>query len=201
METAVKERLVGAVVLVGLIVALVPEMLSGPRRVPDQDGAADASVRTFTIDLAPAPNAGASSAPAARLEPQTAPAASKTGAEPENTASKEVPRPSATTDEPVERESAPPATTAQPPAASQTRPAADRGWAVQLGSFASRENAERLAAEVRRGGYRAFVSRFESGRSVRYRVRVGPEAERAQAEQVAQRLQRDGRQVSVVSHP
>ncbi len=53
METAVKERLVGAVVLVGLIVALVPEMLSGPRReATPARPSADGTVRTYTIDLA-----------------------------------------------------------------------------------------------------------------------------------------------------
>lgn len=201
METAVKERLVGAVVLVGVIVALVPEMLSGPRRATTTDAAPnDGAVRTFTIDL---------TLPAA--SPGTEPAESAGDAgdseSVQGTAVDAHPNPS-----PPDKEaptSTGPAPTPVQPAASSSRSDAarvgaavvDTGWAVQLGSFASRENAERLAAEIKRGGYRAFVSRFESGSRVRYRVRVGPEQDRSQAEALARRLQRDGRQVSIVSHP
>lgn len=211
METAVKERLVGAVVLVGLIVALVPEMLSGPRRQAGTDSAANGSVRTYTIDLTPAT---AARAPAVETQPAPIqdiiveqPAAAS--ARPEQSAEPQSANAGATTPSPSEAPARPvevarPATEAQQDrqqATARTQAAPQSGWVVQLGSFASRDNAERLAAEVRKGGYRAFVSRFESGRSVRYRVRVGPEAQRAQAEAVAQRLQRDGRQVSIVPHP
>jgi DedD protein len=190
METPVKERLVGAVVLVGLIVALVPEMLSGPRRGgASHSASADGAVRTFTIDLAPVtatqvaepgddaavPEPLPSSPPVEPSEPRTQPSPA---AQPDT--------------------SPPTVVTARP---NTSKPSTDTGWAVQLGSFASRENADRLAADIRRSGYRAFVSRYEAGRSVRYRVRVGPEQDRAQAEALAQRLQRDGRQVSIVSHP
>ncbi len=199
METAVKERLVGAVVLVGLIVALVPEMLSGPRRESDAGQAADDSVRTYTIDLDPASGlpADTPATPGVAEGPSLAPAEA-VPARPEP----EVTQPATASTEERPATPKPPPREAQREAPREApQPAVDAGWVVQLGSFASRDNAERLAAEVRRGGYRAFVSRFESGRSVRYRVRVGPERERAQAEAVAKRLQRDGRQVSIVAHP
>jgi len=211
METVVKERLVGAVVLVGLIVALVPEMLSGPRREADTRQAADGSVRTYTIDLDPASGLPAEtpSAQAVAEAPPETPSVPEPAA-PEPAASSEARTPGPGTLEPGPSDSGPsreappreppPRAATRQPAAEQT-PAVDSGWVVQLGSFASRDNAERLAADVRKGGYRAFVSRFESGRSVRYRVRVGPERERAQAEALARRLQRDGRQVSIVAHP
>jgi DedD protein len=73
------------------------------------------------------------------------------------------------------------------------------GWAVQLGSFSNAENAERLAAELRKRGYKAYVSRTQSGGQPRLRVRVGPEQERARAEQLAERLRREGRQATVVA--
>lgn len=196
METAVKERLVGAVVLVGLFVALVPEMLSGPRREgAGHSASTDGAVRTFTIDLAPpatSPEAEAAEPAGEGAETESPPAAAAVEPSP--------PRPGASAA--TQPEPSPPtvvtARSDSPPAGPAT---VDTGWAVQLGSFASRENAERLAAEIRRGGYRAFVSRFEAGSRVRYRVRVGPEQDRSQAEALAQRLQRDGRQVSIVSHP
>jgi DedD protein len=189
METPVKERLVGAVVLVGLIVALVPEMLSGPRRGDATHSAsANVAVRTFTIDLAPstAPPVAEPAEDAAATEPLPSPPI--VPSEPRT-----PPSPAAQRDT-----SQPTVVTARP---NTSAPSTDTGWAVQLGSFASRANAERLAEDIRRGGYRAFVSRYEAGRAVRYRVRVGPEQDRAQAEALAQRLRRDGRQVSIVSHP
>jgi DedD protein len=202
METAVKERLVGAVVLVGLIVALVPEMLSGPRRGTAQEPASgDGAVRTFTIDLQPPPpqatvtedseGAVVGTVQVTPMEP-----VADANASPVPPPAREPER--STVSEPERSTARVPATADRAPSSA---PALDSGWAVQLGSFASRENAERLAEEVRKGGYRAFVSRFEASSRVRYRVRVGPEQDRAQAEALARRLQRDGRQVSIVSHP
>jgi DedD protein len=175
--------LVGAVIFVALIVALVPEILSGPHRAAtagDANGS-EPPLRTYTIDLAE----------------QGFPAD----------------RPNETLDEPTE-EAAEPATPAPPvtiprAAAENARPTtsarapveSDSGWAVQLGSFSNADNAERLAAELRARGYKAFVSRFESTGQPRLRVRVGPEQDRARAEQLAARLRREGRQATVVEHP
>lgn len=77
-----------------------------------------------------------------------------------------------------------------------TRPTGE-AWVVQLGSFASRENAEKLAVTLRAKGYRAFVSEFHGSSRTLYRVRVGPEQDRARAEAIAARLARDGHKGSV----
>jgi DedD protein len=69
---------------------------------------------------------------------------------------------------------------------------------VQLGSFANADNAERLARELRGRGYKAYVSPSESKGPKRMRVRVGPEQDRARAEQLAKRLRRDGHPGTVV---
>src|SRR5207302_29024 len=50
-------------------------------------------------------------------------------------------------------------------------------WMVQLGSFASRANAERLARQVRAGGFKVSLSQARSGRRL-FRVRVGPAHDR-----------------------
>jgi DedD protein len=175
--------LVGAVIFVALIVALVPEILSGPRQAATAGDASSSEqpLRTYTIDLAeqgfPADQpeeaidepAGETTQPATAAPTETvapAPAIS--------------PRPTNRTPAPAE---------------------SDAGWAVQLGSFSNADNAERLAAELRGRGYKAFVSRFESAGQPRLRVRVGPEQDRARAEQLAARLRREGRQATVVEHP
>jgi cell division septation protein DedD len=71
--------------------------------------------------------------------------------------------------------------------------AAGNGWMLQIGVFARRENAEHLAADVRTRGLRASVSEVSgSGRKL-YRVRVGPAADRAAAQEMQARLKAIGR--------
>jgi DedD protein len=72
---------------------------------------------------------------------------------------------------------------------------------VQLGSFASRPNADKLAGELRGRGYSAFVSEFRGSGRVLYRVRVGPEQDRGRADALAARLARDGNKGTVAPHP
>jgi len=69
---------------------------------------------------------------------------------------------------------------------------ANNGWMVQLGVFASRENAERLAVEVRMKGMHAAVSDVSSSGRRLYRVRVGPAADRASAQDLQSRLKASG---------
>ena len=62
------------------------------------------------------------------------------------------------------------------------------GWGVQLGVFASHENAERLALEVRVKGFKASVSPVSSGGRKLYRVRVGPAPDRSAAQELQGKL-------------
>jgi DedD protein len=175
--------LVGAVIFVALIVALVPEILSGPQRAATANDPNDSgqTLRTYTIDLA---EQGFPADPPEEVLDEPA----------EEATQPPTPTPPQTV-APAAAENARPTTRAPAPGES------DPGWAVQLGSFSNAANAERLAAELRDHGYKAFVSRFESAGQPRLRVRVGPEQDRARAEQLAARLRREGRQATVVEHP
>lgn len=64
-------------------------------------------------------------------------------------------------------------------------------WAVQLGSFAKRENAVALERRLRKKGYSAFVKEFSGSKGNVYRVRVGPELLRAEAKELRAQLQRE----------
>ncbi len=75
----------------------------------------------------------------------------------------------------------------------EARAAKATGWAVQLGVFASRENAERLASEVRAKGFKASVSPVTSGGRKLFRVRVGPTTDRAAAQELQAKLKAAGR--------
>ena len=74
-------------------------------------------------------------------------------------------------------------------------------WAVQLGSFADKDNAERLAADLRDKGYAAFLSQLQTDSGALQRVRVGPQKDRESAEAIAAQLAKTGLSSQVVPHP
>ncbi|MFK8030796.1 MAG: SPOR domain-containing protein [Gammaproteobacteria bacterium] len=104
-----------------------------------------------------------------------------------------------------ERKPAPVVATPVPAPRTGTKPAAvaseSNAWAVQVGSFASQENAERLAGLLRGKSYKAFVMRNVIEGRVRYRVRVGPVNERGEADLLAAALREDRQPARVLSHP
>jgi DedD protein len=72
---------------------------------------------------------------------------------------------------------------------------------VQLGAFSNRAKAEQLVAELQKRRYAAFMLEYRASGQVLYRVRVGPEQDRARAEEIAARLTKDGFQPVVARHP
>jgi len=76
------------------------------------------------------------------------------------------------------------------PADTASRPTASalEAWVVQLGSFASQENASSLVQQLQKEGYPAFLEELKSSSGVVYRVRVGPEVLRADAEKIQENL-------------
>lgn len=65
------------------------------------------------------------------------------------------------------------------------------GWAVQVGSFSERANADALALRLREANYNAFVRAFDQDNRRLYRVLAGPELQRERAQALQQRLQHD----------
>ncbi len=83
---------------------------------------------------------------------------------------------------------------ARAPARPPAPPAAGGGHvAVQVGAFAERAGAERLAASLERKGYAVYVVAGESGGAARWRVRVGPLGSREAGEREAAKLKREER--------
>ena len=71
-------------------------------------------------------------------------------------------------------------------------------FAVQLGTFGSRENANRLVRDMTAKGFAAFVAPYSKEGHELYRVRVGPTRDRAGAEALAAQLRRIGQSGSIV---
>jgi DedD protein len=231
MERRVKERLIGATLLVVLIVLVVPELLSGPRQpsAPPLTAGLPTPTRSVSVDLAtskaiaePELSEGASAAPpapAGAASPGTAADGAPAGANAPATgndnasdsAASAPPEPNAPGSPPIvttlkaqEPSGSALETPASPPKSggggSAAGPQARQGWAVQLGSFASRANAERLIHQLQeRGGSSLYVSASGSGPSLRYRVRVGPLADRGAAERAAGKLKAAGHSATIVT--
>lgn len=186
MEVRVRERLVGALVLVAIVVLFVPAILRG------RDPAPAASSEVAPTRRVEVPIDSAMPAPEEQvLVPEPAPAdiVPDVATAPAPTPVP-VPKPRNVTPEPPLQPRPAPATAA--PASA---------WAVQLGAFSSQSKAELLVAELRKRRYPAFVLEYRASGQVLYRVRVGPEQDRARAVEIAARLAKDGFQPVVARHP
>lgn len=193
-----KERLTGAFILVGLIVVLVPELLSGPIHTASRAHGPAASaegppLRSYTITLTDEPHGRSGSL---QIQAASTPPTPAAAAEPGGAARLPEPLPApapATRPAPAMKASAPAPTAS---AAAGTS-ASTSGYLVQLGSFASRANAERLAAQVHGQGFAVSVSRGSAGRRL-YRVQVGPVRDHGAAEELAAQLRAKGHGGTVV---
>lgn len=189
MDRALRERIIGAAVLVVFAVLVVPVFLDGPGddaemisetvTLPGQNNQ-ERKQQTIVLDrdrTEPVPTAAT-----------PAPAEQKTPA-PE----KEKPAPGV-----QKKQATPAATTSNTAAATESTTGM---WAVQLGSFSNQENAERLATDLRKQGYAAFLSQLKTDSGALHRVRIGPQKDRESAESVAAKLGGAGHKGQVVPHP
>ena len=153
-------------------------------------------------DAAPAAaSATARPAPAPAVVPAANPAVAK--ATPEPTApveAKPTPRPAAASVEPPKVAPATPAAATPAPRPSAAA-ASDVGFAVQLGAFASQAEAHALRDRLRAAGFSAIVQPVPTAKGTLNRVRVGPVATRAEAEQLKSRLAAGFGNGNVVQHP
>jgi DedD protein len=188
-DRALKERVIGAAVLVIFAVLVVPVFLDGPPddteivsesvTLPGQNSQ-DRKQQTIVLDRERSQPVPATRAP---TPPPAAEAAQQA-----STAESEAP---------ARETAAAPAPAPAPPADSSPTGM----WAVQLGSFSNKDNAERLAADLRDEGFAAFLSQLPTDGGQLQRVRVGPQKDRDSAEAVAGQLAKAGHEGSVVPHP
>jgi DedD protein len=141
---------------------------------------------------APEPAPAVSSAPAPAVAQSQAPRPTPTPVPPPS-----VPAPSAVVAEQSKPPSAKPQP-ARPQSAAPAMPAKPGSFVVQLGSFGSRENAERLVRDMTAKGFATFIAPITTNGRELYRVRVGPTRDRASAEALAAQLKRMGQSGSIV---
>ena len=152
MDSSLKQRLVGAVVLIALAVIFLPMLVKGP--------APDSGVSDVPLDIPAEPKADA----ATRDLPLTAP-----GAMPKGGA---VGMPAAT----------PEPAAAEPDQAGALPTVAAGDYAVNFGSYASVADADKVIAALRSAGLTAYREAVQLGGREAQRVRIGPFADGAVAE-------------------
>ena len=212
MDRALKERIIGAIVLVAVVVLVVPVFLDGP---PENEGIVSERIslpgqendgtRTIVLDRdrsEPVPEERSPEPePAAVAPAESAARGEMAREEPGPGAPAEAVTAAPVAPDPVPQEPEPVAETrVAEPVPSPTRSSTGM-WAVQLGSFSNEANAERLAADLRQQGFAAFLSKLGTGNGELHRVRVGPQRDRESAEAMLARLERAGQKGQVVPHP
>lgn len=197
MDTALRNRLTGAALLILLAVILLPEMLTGEggaRSVPTETvGGVDQPVQSYDFDL----SEQAEVPPPAVEAPAPTPTPTPPASTPASTAAPPSPVAAPTTS-PATPPPAAPVVAVKP--ASKPVAAPETGYFVQIGVFSNPASANRLATELRKKKFAVVVTKIDGAKPL-HRVRVGPEPDRKAAEALAKRLASAGHKGSVVSAP
>ena len=186
-ESRLKQRLVGAVVLVALAVIFIPMLLSGGRdmempvfgsNVPDRSGEIT-SIKHIEIEETQQTEQRS-------VNPKRIPIAHG------------LPEPEIVKEEKTIIEKI--VSLAEP--AEEKPVIKETVWAVQVGSFNKKTNALGLKDKLRKKKIHAFVERIMKNNKVIYRVRVGPEITRKKAEALKMKLKKELKLSGlVVKHP
>ncbi|HEX5055241.1 MAG TPA: SPOR domain-containing protein [Gammaproteobacteria bacterium] len=203
MDISLKQRLVGAAVLVALGVIFIPMILERnsddesltvrmeippkpemefKNRLEDPPAVEEVewpeSVEEATAEIRAENSAG--QPPAAEIPEAVRPA------EPE----KESPEP-----KPTPRN--PPPSVKAPKIANET----PRQWIVQLGSFSKETNALVMEDKLKAAGYKAFVKAADTPAGRVYRVRIGPMSDQNAAQQMVTKLNGQGHRAIIMAYP
>ncbi len=196
MQQQLKERLIGATVIVAIVVIFVPMILTGPI---DQD-----PIMQTNIPERPTDNNYSRLMPLTQL--QQIPNQSNQATKPELAETKdsvEIAITAVATDpitalEPekiiLSLKVEPNLSTLSEQKSSIAIPVQDQknkqigltAWVVQLGSFSSKINADKLNVNLKKAGFAAFVDPLTKNGKTSYRVRIGPEILRADADRLLQ---------------
>jgi DedD protein len=187
-EFDLKKRLVGAIVLIGFGVVVLPALLGGNTSKFGED---DATVtprldsKVFVSKITPIGGE----------TPQPMPAPTRTGAAEVNSKAA-APEPDAAA--PVKiaaagSSSARAGKIAKPkpaPKAEAAVKASEPGWVVRVGTFAKRGNVERVVKRLEQAGFDPSTTRVETQTGAVTRVWIGPYAKRVEAARMRSRVQR-----------
>ena len=175
MNDILKQRLVGALVLIALGVAFWPVIFVETERVAiDQSSQVEPMPELEEVDI-PAPQPLDDLEPVSVVETMRADAQPGESAEGSETAGPPLSAGEETSASAGAGESVPGVTPESPSLDERGIPVA---WVLQVASVSSRERADQLTEELIESGYKAYHRPVHRGESVLYRVFVGPVFER-----------------------
>ncbi|MCL6619700.1 MAG: SPOR domain-containing protein [Thermomonas hydrothermalis] len=184
MDASLKQRLVGAAVLVALAVIFLPMLVKGP--------APDSGVSGVSMKVPPEPRPddhGMITQELPLIAPETTPAGQRGVSLPEPAASaSQAAQPAAT---------AATAETSGPEQGAPLAAVAAGDYAVSFGSYANAADADKVIAVLRAAGLPGYREAVQLGTTPAQRVRIGPFADRASAEAARVRAAQIRRDVQI----
>lgn len=221
MQQRLKERLVGAAVVVITAVIFIPMILTGPidSGVITKTNIPERPIENFSSKLIPLTESlnppsteryqedivddGSDIRNSAEEETAAVPINTISGIKSEDHFSKL--KEATTLSELITEKATSPQTTKKvvpSPRSIKNRQVGLTAWVIQLGSFSSKVNAEKLNLDLRKSGFPAFVEPLTRNNKTTYRVRVGPELLRLDAERLLKKMKTEMKlQGIIVSYP
>ena len=185
METTLKQRLIGAAVIIALAVIFVPMILDGSGQRESVAVNMEAPPKpkfTFESDL-PDPK---------KLE-ELPPIEKKAEVEKAVTEEKitaKVSEPEK--DQPEKAQPIKPKPVVVEASANHIKPNPElSAWAVQVAAFGEKDKALALQEKLLAGNFSAFTEKSAEGSKVLYRVKVGPELKRENAEKLRDKIEKE----------
>lgn len=192
MNDQLKKRLIGAMVLVALLVIFLPMVLEQGSK--ENKGLGSKSIPDSSLDKS-------------GFDAKTLPLPSETGKRPGSVQpliepppvfvppreqlTESLPEPAVVPKKAEAKPQTQPKASAQPKAAPAPKATAATGeaWAIQVGTFSARNKADTLVTELKGAGMAAFVMPVKVAGQTLYRVRIGPDKDRAKLEPLLGQLQ------------
>jgi DedD protein len=208
MEESLKQRLVGAAILIGSGVIFIPMFLGDPlSREPFWQGSPVPARPAVTANSESSPldaeyfsglektttTTEQTSPPPAEKKPTTQPPAAPAQVKPISEKPAPAPAEPVTPKEPTAPIAEKPAQPSKPatPAPPTQEHVGVAAWVIQMGSFTSEENAKLLETKLRQQGYPAFVDKIYVQDAKVFRVRVGPELIETRAKEMQVKIEQD----------
>lgn len=217
-----KHRLAGAGVLIAFAVIVLPLLLGGPREEaigPDENTAAsrESDTKVFRSNITPI--GGATPTAEARneqglkrtvgelLNPDAPPDGAQASAAGDGANSSEEPLQDDEQGGAAETQTASRSEDDDQAAPAEPEPAAapsevERGWIVQVGTFAKADNADNLVADLEKGGFGVSTTDVDTANGSATRVWIGPYGTRVEAARAKTRVtQQTGSEALIVAYP
>ena len=186
MTSALKNRLVGTIIIVALAVIFLPDFLDGKKqtnREPFASVPANPPIKPI-VEPEPFPSERVARAAVPEVEVEEAEALDDVY-ESQEKAELQASKLQASDDTQT------PSTSPEPKdelasqtviEASSTLAEEDAGWVIQLGSFRHEKNVKSLLAKLERAGYRAFSRKIQTSSGLLNKVFVGPDLDKQKLE-------------------